>query len=73
MRSSIWSPRDEGEPYGSPKLLLYSRLIINSLTVMVVVAAEAKVNDGMKFKSAIASGPVTLAEDAIAGAAPDWY
>ena len=45
----------------------------NSLTTIVVVAADANVNDGMKFKSVIARGPVTLAEEAIAGTAPDWY
>ena len=54
-------------PYG----LDYKRLITNSFTTIVVVAADANVNDGMKFKSAIVNGPVTLAEAAIAGAAPD--
>ena len=58
---------DPKAPYG----LDYKRLITNSFTTIVVVAADANVNDGMKFKSAMVKGPVTLAEAAIAGAAPD--
>ena len=60
-----------GSPERLPIGLDYKRLITNSFTTIVVVAADANVNDGMKFKSAIVNGPVTLAEAAIAGAAPD--